>query len=340
VDSASQVLLRNAARLPAGPLLLVDPPRDDLFARLAQSGHEVTVSSPYFGHHRWLQSAGAVSRFEAAPTLSGAERAVLLHLPREKERLAMLLHAVAAQLDDSASLWLVGENRGGIKSAGRWLEERFERVMSLDKARHCGLFEATGPKPAPAFELEAYGATWTAAVADRELRLWTLPGVFAHRRLDAGTALLLGALEPLAPAGRVLDFACGSGVIAIALASAGRALEPTLLDHSALALESARRSLALNGVEGTLLASDGLGELAGRFDWIVSNPPFHHGVRNDLDTAAAFFRDAGTFLAENGRIAVVFNRHLPYESWLRQAFGQVQIVARDDAFTVALAQRA
>jgi 16S rRNA (guanine1207-N2)-methyltransferase len=171
--------------------------------------------------------------------------------------------------------------------------------------------------------------------------------VFAHGRLDRGTALLLDVLEPLRPRGRVLDFACGSGVVGLALlAAAAGDLRLTLLDASALAIESCRRSLAASGLDPaavTLLPSDGLAELpagtAGQFDWIVSNPPFHRGVRNDLDVAAVFFRTAGAFLRETGKMVVVFNRHLPYPQWLQETFGRVERVAENGEFAVIEASR-
>ena len=68
--------------------------------------------------------------------------------------------------------------------------------------------------------------------------------------------------------------------------------------------------------------------------WIISNPPFHRGVDHDLDIAADFYRRAGTFLAENGRIRVVFNRHLPYTGWARQSFNRVDCLAQTREFTV------
>jgi 16S rRNA (guanine1207-N2)-methyltransferase len=113
----------------------------------------------------------------------------------------------------------------------------------------------------------------------------------------------------------------------------------TLLDSSALAVESSRLTLAANGLQGEVLPSDGLSELDGHFDWIISNPPFHRGVASDLDVAAEFFQRAGTFLAENGRIVIVFNRHLPYLRWLQSAFDQVDRLAENEEFTVMQAAR-
>jgi 16S rRNA (guanine1207-N2)-methyltransferase len=184
---------------------------------------------------------------------------VILQLPREKDRLVFLLHAVAAQIRATeahiapaarARLWLVGENRAGIKSAARYLQQNFAQVSVLDQARHCGLFEASAPQPSEVFRLDDYVREWRVRHAGREICLCTLPGVFAHGRLDRGTALLLDVLERLRPRGKVLDFACGSGVVGLALlAAAAGELRLTLLDASALAIESARRSLAASGLD-------------------------------------------------------------------------------------------
>ena len=63
------------------------------------------------------------------------------------------------------------------------------------------------------------------------------------------------------------------------------------------------------------------------------------GVDNDLDIAADFFRGAGTFLKANGRIVVVFNRHLPYERWIRERFRVVDRLAQSREYTVIQASK-
>jgi 16S rRNA (guanine1207-N2)-methyltransferase len=118
------------------------------------------------------------------------------------------------------------------------------------------------------------------------------------------------------------------------LLAASASAELTLLDVSALALEASTQSLSLNGLDAALLPSDGLAQLTGHYDWIISNPPFHRGVESNLEIAARFFREAGTFLTENGRIVIVCNRHLPYASWLRNYFGQVEQLDANDEFMI------
>ncbi len=339
MENVSQVLLRNADRLPPGTLHLVNPEADELFRQVASRGLTVRLSTGSHGVFRRLQALGAAVRFEAVPVFDEGTDTTALVLPREKDRLDMTLQAVTATMRPAGRLWLVGENRAGIKSSPRLLRQYFRHVEKLDSARHCGLFEAREPLATEPFELERFEKKWRLDRPGRQLELVTLPGVFAHGRLDAGTALLLDAMENVAIGGDILDFASGCGVVGITALDTDPGARLTLLDDSALAIEAGKRSLAANGLSATSLASNGLDELEGRFDWILSNPPFHRGVRDDLDIAADFFQRAGTFLAEKGRILVVFNRHLPYEGWLRNQFNSVIRRASSREFTVIEANK-
>jgi len=339
MERSSQVILRNAGRLDPGRLLLVNPPRDFLFRELSASDRDVQASTQDFGDFRWLADNGAEALFELLPQAADAARTVILHLPREKDRLNMMLQALAWRLPEDSRLWLVGENRAGIKSAGRWLAQYFGDVQKRDTARHCGLYEAVAPLKEKPFLLDRLEEHWQFDYSGSRIEIASLPGVFAHGRLDPGSRLLLEALKPLRPGGRILDFACGSGVIGLSLLSACPELQLTMLDVSSLAIESSRRSLQANGLDAELVASDGLSELNGRFDWIVSNPPFHSGVSNDLDIASRFFRESGTFLENAGKIVIVCNRHLPYEKWLKKHFRRVEHLASDRDYLVIQASR-
>ncbi len=86
-------------------------------------------------------------------------------------------------------------------------------------------------------------------------------------------ALALAALSGLsAPA--VLDVGTGSGALALALAAARPDARVSASDVSAGALALARENAGANGLEVAFLRSDLLEGVGGRYDLIVSNPPY------------------------------------------------------------------
>lgn len=72
----------------------------------------------------------------------------------------------------------------------------------------------------------------------------------------------------------VLDLCTGSGCIAIALKKMNPYLNVTASDISQNALDVAIGNARLNGVQITFVNSDLFGSIDGRFDMIVSNPPY------------------------------------------------------------------
>ncbi len=337
MERVSQLILRNAERLSQGNILLINPPRDSCFSQLAESGRQVCVFTQDFGDYKWLQNSGADASFGIFPAPDSQTKHIILIQARERERLLMMLHALATAMPAAAKLWLAGENRSGIKSSGKRLSVYFENIRKTDNARHCSLFEADKPRPAKPFKLSDYEKHWSVSTAAGNIDIVSLPGTFAHGNLDKGSELLLDALGELAPSGRVLDFACGSGVIGLSLLCLNPEIELTMLDTSALAIESTRRSLHRNDRQATVVASDGLSELNGKYDWIISNPPFHRGIENELGIARNFFGDAGQFLQKTGKLLLVCNHHLPYPAWLKAYFSKVEIVKASRGFKVIMA---
>jgi len=334
MERVSQLILRNQESFRTGQILLVNPPRDTCFARLTEGERKVSIFSQDFGDYSWLKSSGADAEFGLFPALASTTQDIVLILPRERARLDMMLHALASSMAPKSLVWLAGENRSGIKSSAKRLNPHFQSVSRIDNARHCTLFKACNASPTDPFDLESYKKSWSLAFSGKEFTIISLPGTFAHGKLDKGTSLLLDFLDELKPSGSILDFACGNSVIGLSLLSLRPDTVLTMLDVSALALESTRRSLAANDMEATVLASDGLSGLKGRFDWIISNPPFHRGIRNDLEIARSFFADAGNFLTKTGKILLVCNHHLPYTAWLKEYFTRVEVVRNNREFKV------
>jgi 16S rRNA (guanine1207-N2)-methyltransferase len=335
----SRLLLRNAARIhAAGTLLAINLPVELTLAATPGDWRPGELFTQDYGDLRRWRAAGQQAEFGVVPP--GGPRAtgdILLVLPREKDRLRMLLHWSATVLDASGSVWLAGENQGGARSAGRHLEAFFQRVEKTDSARHCTLYRARSPAPVGAFDLASYYTEWTCTTGSLQLRLSSLPGVFAQGRIDQGTELLLETLVGRSIGRRALDFGCGCGILGIALKLLNPGVDITLVDSSAAAIAATRHALAANGLEASVLASDGFSEVAGRFDLIVSNPPFHEGHVTRPDMSTRLLAPARNFLNPGGQLMLVTNRHLPYRRWLDAIFGGHEVLARDNRFQVLLA---
>src|SRR3546814_19332255 len=81
--------------------------------------------------------------------------------------------------------------------------------------------------------------------------------------------------------------------------------------------------------------------LAQRFDVIVTKPPFHaQGNAARPDIGRRFIAVAAEALKPGGRLWLVANRHLPYESVLDASFSSARLVAQRDGFKVVEAVKA
>ena len=134
--------------------------------------------------------------------------------------------------------------------------------------------------------------------------------------------------------GKVLDVGCGAGVLSVAFARHSPKIRLTLCDVSAPAVEASRATLAANGVEGEVFASNVFSEVKGRFDMIISNPPFHDGMQTSLDAAQTLIRGAVRHLNSGGELRIVANAFLPYPKILDEVFGFHEVIAQTGRFKV------
>lgn len=293
-----------------------------------------------FGVSQFLRHAGADAEFSAFPSVSRHKyQWIILNLPRQKALLNMMLDCAASLLAEDGALWLAGENKAGIKSADKQLKLNFGQVKKLDNARHCSLYEATDTLDPSPFNPLAYRQEWSLDCKQAKIRVASYPGVFAHGRLDAGTALLLDALSDLQIEGKVLDFACGAGLIGACIAANNPHTSVTLLDTNALALRASEETLAANLLNAKVLASDGLSELTESFDLVVSNPPIHSGVKTDSRLGMRLLESIFDHINPGGMLIMVANIHLPYEKWLSQTFKNYSELVSDSNFKVILAKK-
>lgn len=340
----SQILQRNLYRHKACESgLWINPEKDLCWQEATGSCASLKLLCQQHGAFVFHRHTGADVVFTAFPDAQQQAVAgqlydwIIINLPRHKALLNMLLDAATSLLDDAGTIWLAGENKAGIKSANKILKARFARVTTLDNARHCTLYEATSPLQRQVFNANDYQEKWLLRCNGKEIKVASYPGVFAHGRLDDGTALLLDTLSGMDFHGDILDFGCGAGVIGTCIAANNKNARLSFLDTSAVALKACEQTLAANRLSGTLLASDGLAGINSSYHTIISNPPIHAGVKTDNRLSHRLLETVHRHIKPGGSLILVANRHLPYENWLSQHFQRVQETAANRAFKVITA---
>ncbi|MEC8208371.1 MAG: methyltransferase, partial [Pseudomonadota bacterium] len=183
------------------------------------------------------------------------------------------------------------------------------------------------------FAIGRYHKQFQVKAGDIEFTAISVPGVFNHGALDVGTAVLLNN-APSISKGKVLDFACGAGIIATYLGKKQPELEFVCSDVSALATYATEQTLALNNLKGQAVLSDGLSDINGKFDLIISNPPFHTGIATDYTIAEAFLSSAKQHLSKQGKLTIVANSFLKYPPILEAQFGQYSTDFKNTKFAV------
>lgn len=262
---------------------------------------------------------------------------ILMELPQGKEAARWTIQAALAALNPTGRLWLFGERESGIHS----LSKRFsqvETVLCKGHLRLVSLASDSVPLPEPGktnpFIPDTDGFAYVTA---NKLKIAVKPGVFSWQAIDPATRLLLDVLQDH-PGPRLLDWGCGSGFLGVALATRFPDIHVVLSDDLVTATRCALRSVEQNGLSTRceVITEDGIGKKLEklRFDTIVTNPPFHRGVRTNHNATRTFLATVASCLNPGGALWLVGNRFMDYETLIKERFTQVDEMDGDDAFTV------
>ncbi|EEV25274.1 16S ribosomal RNA m2G1207 methyltransferase [Actinobacillus minor 202] len=318
----SEVLARHLPVFEGKSILFFGDVRDD-FARSLTQARKVHILTNYFdyAHHRQAVEF----------SLENANQAELgvFYWTKNKQECQFQLLQWLSQSSQGQELLVIGENRAGVRSVEKMLEP-FGNIAKIDSARRCGLYHFE-LQNVPNFDCKKFWKSYRL----NELEIFALPAVFSSSELDGGTKLLLSTFHKAdGLKGNVLDLGCGAGVIGASLKKMFPKIKLTMSDIHAMALASSERTLAENQLEGKVVASDVFSHIDGRFDLIISNPPFHDGIDTAYRAVESLILQAKNHLTKGGELRIVANAFLPYPDLLDQAFGSHQLLAKSTKFKV------
>lgn len=309
--------------------LLINPPLDDLASNIP---NDWTIAS--FSHtvNNVYQKSGFVTQ-SVTELPSGQFDSIYIYLPKAKARLKYIIDYANNCLAKNGDIFFIGENKGGIKSLAKNIKNDYEKVDKLTSGKHSAIVAASSPINIAKFNLDNF---YSEQKNELGLSLNALPGVFSQDSLDKGTQVLLDNL-PRKIKGRILDFGCGAGIIGSYISKNCEFEEIEMLDDDLLAVKSCQKNIEDNKTAYTeCYASNGL-EKANkeeRYTWIISNPPFHQGVKTNYNVTETFLKQAKDYLKLSGKLLIVANEFLNYEVTLKEHFKGVNVLKNERGFKV------
>lgn len=169
-----------------------------------------------------------------------------------------------------------------------------------------------------------------------KLHFTTDAGVFSRGEVDFGTDVLLKAL-PEQLSGRILDLGCGWGAVGVSVGKCWHGCEVVMSDVNERALELSAKNARTNGVAVQTVQSDGLSNVSGSFDAVITNPP----IRAGKQVIYGMFQDCAGRLRENGTLYIVIRKQQGAESalkFLKTIYHQVDTIDKSGGFWVICCQ--
>lgn len=299
-----------------------------------QSFHSVeaqggVIVQPWRDAYRAAERAEfeVVSNAREIPDASYAQAVV--HLQKSRAATFDDLRHAWRILQPGGQLLFTGTNTLGVTSAVKRLAQQLDQagiiVANRARARVVRFKKDDGEGPKTEETPSIFAEIESIAGETHALEIETRPGVFSAKKLDAGSALLLGALPRFIghkPPKRIVDLGCGTGVLGLCAATLYPEAEVLLADADQRAVECAQANIDRLGLADRVRVAwwDAReAPLGDRFNLALVNPPFHHrGPEVDLAPAFALFQSLSTWMSRTGQALLVANQTLPYEEALER----------------------
>ncbi len=285
-----------------------------------------------------LIGVSGYQQLELAPELVTGARLVLMRLPRSLDQLDEWAALIAAHAADDVVVVAGGRDKYMTPGMNEVLQRYFDNVSTGLGSQKSRVITAASPRREPA---AAAQASWPRRTTDADfgLEIRARGGVFAGGSVDIGTRALLSVLDRVSGTQnqRIIDFGCGTGLLAVQVARLRPTAQVIATDQSFAAVCSARETVAANALADriSVVRDDGLSSQPdSSADLILFNPPFHSGAAVHASTSLRLFAEAARVLKPGGELWVVANRHLSYRPALRRMVGSTRVISQNPKFTV------
>jgi len=247
-----------------------------------------------------------------------------------------MIHKSKRCLKMGGAFHIAIKTRKGAKSIASFMNKIYGNVETLRISKGYRILQSVRESEMGEEIDEGYEYQIKTELLDKNYIFQTRPGIFSRKEIDAGTLLLIEAMD-IRESDTVLDLGCGYGPLGIVASQIAHQVKVHLVDTNIRAVRCTRYNIAANRCHNAqAYVSDGFEAVSGiEFDVIFSNPPTHSGK----DVILPFIRDGYRQLKSNGRFFLVAAKPKMYLDMLQQIFGNTEIVRQTERHTVLSAAK-
>lgn len=317
--TASRIQLAFPEGHPSGDVLVIGASGSADLSPLNPSA--TSIMQGHFPDHQTLAARG----YQAAPEIEGRFQTAIVILPRSKVAARANIAKAIARLEPRGILWVDGQKTDGVDAILKEMRKLVE-IDEIHSKAHGKIFRVmlSGSDWLP--------KDWAATSTEVAPGYSTRPGVFSADGVDPGSALLIRHLPERMPT-RIVDLGAGWGWLSGQVLTRPGVEVVHLVEADHAALESARDNVTDPRAEFHWADARNF-RLPEPVNGVIMNPPFHNGRDADPRLGAAFIATAAGILTGAGKLWMVANRHLPYESVLREYFSQVTEIGGDNRYKI------
>ncbi|MBF0358636.1 MAG: class I SAM-dependent methyltransferase [Magnetococcales bacterium] len=273
---------------------------------------------------------------------------ILLELNQGREAARTTIEDALTAISKGGRVWIFGSQESGILS----ISKRFSQSKTALYKGHLRLVSLAKtsqyqekPRKKTAATIPVLDSEGFCQFTCRDLPITSRPGLFSWQGADPASLLLLDAMAKLEfdPGPQVLDWGCGTGLLSAVLAKRWPNSFFTLSDDLWSAVRCAKLTMSQNQLaeRSRVIAEDGIGPILSqqKFSTIISNPPFHRGVRTDSTAVETFIKKGVEVLEKGGSLWLVGNSFLNYSQQLSKHLQHVETVVENSKFSIIRGRR-
>ena len=247
-------------------------------------------------------------------------------IPKSLELFELQLAVISESLEKNATVLCGFMTRNFTPKLLQIAEKYFENVSQSLAKKKARLLILNNKKLTPK-------NSFIHKIAFKEETLKQYYGVFSSEHIDYATQFLLENLTIDQNIDCMCDLASGNGVIASYMHKSNKHAELHLVDDSYLATASSKMNITANNIYHHF--SDNFENFSSDFfDLVVTNPPFHFDSENNIEITLQLFKSVAKCLKDNGKLIVVANKHLNYQTHLDKIYSSVKIVNENEKFII------